>query len=209
MIKMSTYVVRPGDTLTKIGRLLKIDWKSIAHLNDLSDPYPLLPGQILEIPDLSGSRSRNGEEEPAHDYSRTVHGGKTVNTRTAVMLRNAEALVKTHFTLAQGSYNRGVAASAGTHDGGGVIDISLGAWDNKQTTAIVQALRRTGFAAWERTVAQGFSSRHIHACAIGDREMMPVARHQVTAYFNYRDGLARNREDTTPHPFPAWSEKYR
>lgn len=141
--------------------------------------------------------------EPAHNYTRTTWSGKTINIRTRDMLREAERLSGQTIRLTQGSYNRGgVAASAGTHDGGGVVDIA------SSSTALVQALRKAGFAAWLRTPAQGFSY-HIHACAIGDREMAQGAKNQVQAYFNGRDGLARNGADTNPpRPWPAWANKY-
>lgn len=141
--------------------------------------------------------------EPAHNYGRTTWSGRTINIRTRDMLREAQRLSGgMTINLSQGSYNRGVSASAGTHDGGGVVDIA------SSSTTLVQALRKAGFAAWIRTPAQGFSY-HIHACAIGDREMAQGAKNQVQAYFNGRDGLARNGVDTNPpRPWPAWANKY-
>ena len=141
--------------------------------------------------------------EPAHNYGRTTWSGKTINIRTRDMLKEAERLSGQSIRVTQGSYNRGgVAASAGTHDGGGVVDIA------SSSPALCQALRKAGFAAWIRTPAQGFAY-HIHACAIGDREMASGAKNQVQAYFNGRDGLARNGADTNPpRPWPAWANKY-
>lgn len=149
--------------------------------------------------------------EPKHDYRRVTYGGRTVNQRTATMLKAARGLMglSTPFTLTQGSYNRGVSASAGTHDGGGVVDIST---NGGNVNAMLLALRRAGFAAWYRTSAEGFSP-HIHACAIGDREMASGARNQVVAYFRGRNGLANNRADSAPasvgRPAPKWADKYR
>lgn len=147
--------------------------------------------------------------EPAHNYTRTTYGGRTVNQRTKVMLQDAARLFGGPLVLTQGSYNRGgVAASAGTHDGGGVVDISVSGMTAARRSALVQCLRRAGFAAWLRTPSQGFSY-HIHACAIGDREMASGAKNQVQAYFNGRDGLARNGADTNPpRPWPTWANKY-
>lgn len=149
--------------------------------------------------------------EPPHDYRRVTYGGRTVNVRTQTMLRRAQVLLSrgTELPLTQGSYNRGVSASAGTHDGGGVVDINVSGLNHN---AVVRALREAGFAAWLRTPAEGFSY-HIHACAIGDREMAPGARNQVRAYFNGRNGLANNRADSAPasvgRPVPRWADKYR
>lgn len=163
---------------------------------------PVPPGPVTEPAPAS---------EPLHDYRRVVYGGKTVNVRTQVMLRRAQGFMNraAEFRLTQGSYNRGVSASAGTHDGGGVVDINTSGLDVNST---LRALRKAGFAAWYRTPAEGFSP-HIHACAIGDREMAPGARNQVVAYFQGRNGLANNRADTAPasvgRPYPAWAAKYR
>lgn len=67
--------------------------------------------------------------------SRTVYyGGKRVNQRTKTMLQAADNLLPNwNFTLTQGSYNPGgVSASAGTHDGGGVVDISVSGLSSTQ-----------------------------------------------------------------------------
>jgi hypothetical protein len=148
--------------------------------------------------------------EPPHDYRRVTHGGRTVNVRTDVMLKAARGLMNasTPFALTQGSYSTGVSASAGTHDGGGVVDINT---NGLNVNATLLALRRAGFAAWYRSPSEGFAP-HIHACAIGDREMSSGARSQVAAYFAGRNGLANNRADTAPasvgRPYPQWARKY-
>lgn len=148
--------------------------------------------------------------EPPADYHRVVYGGKTVNVRTKVMLDRARGLMGLagHFNLTQGSYNRGVGASAGTHDGGGVVDINT---SGLAINATLRALRQAGFAAWYRTPAEGFAY-HIHAVAIGDREMSSAARSQVSAYARGRNGLANNRADSAPasvgRPVPDWARKY-
>jgi hypothetical protein len=148
--------------------------------------------------------------EPRHDYARTTYGGRTVNRRTRTMLKRAQGLCSrsSEFVLTQGSYNTSVAASAGTHDGGGAVDISV---QGLAVNAVLRALRQAGFAAWYRSPGEGFSP-HIHAVAIGDRQMAPVARQQVDAYFRGRNGLASNRADTAPasvgRPVPQWARKY-
>ena len=56
----------------------------------------------------------------------------------------------------QGGYNVGrVRASAGTHDGGGVIDISVRGWNSGQIRTMVAWLRRCGWAAWHRPASPG------------------------------------------------------
>lgn len=44
------YTVKAGDTLSKIGKQLNMDWKEIAELNKLKSPYTIRVGQVLKIP---------------------------------------------------------------------------------------------------------------------------------------------------------------
>lgn len=147
--------------------------------------------------------------EPSMDMARTTYGGRTVNKRTAALLKLAAGYAGVTISLTQGSYNAGgVAASAGTHDGGGVVDINVNSWSSATRTKVVVALRKAGFAAWLRTPAQGFAY-HIHACAIGDRDMSSSAKNQVRAYFNGRNGLANNGADDAERRWPNWADRYK
>lgn len=146
--------------------------------------------------------------EPAMDMTRTTYGGKTVNKRTAALLARAASWAGVTITLTQGSYNAGgVAASAGTHDGGGVVDINVNSWSTATRNAVVLALRKAGFAAWLRTPADGFAY-HIHANAIGDRDMSSSAKSQVVQYFNGTNGLANRARDNFERRWPNWADKY-
>jgi len=144
------------------------------------------------------------------------YGGKRVNARTKAMLQAADKLLtKWNFSLVQGSYHPGVAASAGAHDGGGVVDVSVAGLSTAQRWQEVKALRSVGFAAWLRTPAQGFSY-HIHAVAIGapdvwQRDGGHVARDQVCDYWRGRNGLSGHAADNTPKSYRVaftWWEKY-
>lgn len=151
------------------------------------------------------------------------YGGKRVNTRTAHMLAAADATLPWSIKLAQGSYcglvkARCASASAGTHDGGGVLDVSVRGLTKSQRWRTVKALRTVGFAAWQRTPSQcgGCWSAHIHAVAIGDTDMWQRDRgygnrDQVADYFVGRNGLAGHAKDDTPTkyraPFTTW-ERY-
>jgi hypothetical protein len=185
----------PGmQSLTKMGQEYGFD---IRHVPDKPKPAP-------ERPKVNASNYES-QPEPPMNMSRTWYGGRLVNQRTKVLLERAAEIYGQDFTLTQGSYNTGVRASAGTHDGGGVVDINT---DGLNIAKAVLALRKAGFAAWHRTPAQGFS-HHIHACAIGDRQMAWLARSQVQSYFNRRDGLARNYSDNSEHRWPNWCDQYR
>ncbi|WP_436771586.1 glycoside hydrolase family 25 protein [Yinghuangia sp. YIM S09857] len=118
----------------------------------------------------------------AGDGERVTYG-KLMNVRTRRMLQAAEAVLGRRFRVTQGSFSTGVSASAGTHDGGGVLDLVPVGYDE------VKALRRAGFAAWNRLKGDGFPDEHIHAVAVGDPTMSPSAKDQVDAFFRGRNAL--------------------
>jgi hypothetical protein len=99
-------------------------------------------------------------------------------------------------TITQGGFNRGgVPASGGTHDDDGVIDFSTRGLTRAQKLRRVRALREVGFAAWLRTSEEGPWGEHIHAVAVGEPNLAPVAARQVAALRAGRNGLRSNRAD--------------
>jgi hypothetical protein len=133
-------------------------------------------------------------------------GGK-FNKASIASLLAAEKLAKLPVRVVQGGYNRGiVSASAGTHDGGGVVDMSVSGWSQSQINRMLLALRRAGWAAWHRRPSQGFT-HHIHAVRNGDSTASWGAKAQVTAYRNGRNGLAGNGRDDGPGAvYTTWSK---
>jgi hypothetical protein len=144
--------------------------------------------------------------------AKTTYTGLTVNQRTRDMLVEADAMVAHSIVLSQGSYNPGgVGASAGTHDGGGAIDVSVSNLSETQRWQTIKALRTVGFAAWLRTPSQGDWPYHIHAIAIGDTDVSTGARDQVADYYVGKNGLASHAGDNTPAAYQVpftWWEKY-
>jgi hypothetical protein len=131
--------------------------------------------------------------------ARVVWRDTLLNKRTVAMIEAAEKLYKSKFGLLQGSYNKGgVVASAGTHDGGGAVDIDVASKSAAQRVAVVKAMRQVGFAAWLRTPAQGNWPYHVHAIAIGDKDLSRGAAHQVAEYRRKRNGLANRGKDDGP-----------
>lgn len=136
-----------------------------------------------------------------------------INRRTAAMLKIAEErLGGKRLTIVQGSYvppGQGAAASALTHAGGGVIDLRTRDLMQSHLTVpqVLTALRRSGFAAWYRTPAQGFPDPHIHAVSIGDQDLHPQAKAQVTQYRAGLNGLANHGRDDGPRvKIRPWGE---
>lgn len=124
------------------------------------------------------------EWEPGDDEQVTVDG-ETVERHTAKMLRLAERTLGADIPVTQGSFSTGVAASGGTHDGGGVIDTGMaGSW-----AETVDALTQAGFIAWWRTPEQGSWNDHIHAIDPASPNLSPEAANQVLDWENGGDGL--------------------
>ncbi|GAA0567301.1 peptidoglycan-binding protein [Actinomadura livida] len=143
--------------------------------------------------------------------ARVSTGGVLVNTRTRDMLAEAERLLGRDLVLDQGSYNPGGdPTSAGTHDGGGVVDISVEGMSPAVRTAAARALRRVGFAAWVRSPEQGDWPWHIHAAAISDTDLSSQAQHQTGDYYLGLNGLAgRNPDDGPQVAIRTWEEYQR
>ncbi len=138
---------------------------------------------------------------------RVTIDGKTVNKPTYDMLGRAKARSGISFRVIQGSYNAGgVGASAGTHDGGGAVDISVVGLSWGQIQELVLCLREVGFAAWYRESRPGVWVAHIHAIRLDDAEASSGARGQMADYRARRDGLAGNGPDNGPRlsPIPVW-----
>lgn len=150
-------------------------------------------------------------------YDKVRVDGKTLDAKTADALAWADAKFrkkypKQRLELAQGSYNTTVAASAGTHDGGGVIDVRTVPLSAEQDKYALRCLKQAGFAAWLRDQRDGMDP-HIHACLLGKKgeyhkTMSQGARNQCDSYLVGRNGLRSNGKDRNPwRPTPQtrWS----
>ena len=148
---------------------------------------------------------------PARDYSRVQFRGVTLNRYTISLIHRAEAIAQskglpTPFSFYQGSYNSSVGASAGTHSGGGAVDVVINGNNRSQYEGIAAALREAGFAAWHRQPPAFIY--HIHAIALGDTDASSAARNQVRDYAEGRDGLADRGPDgdaSVGRHAPAWA----
>jgi hypothetical protein len=156
------------------------------------------------IPTQTSTPEPIGCQKPPEDYTRLEVNGWTINQRTFAMLTHAlelyggELEINGH-AITQGSYHDNGAASFGTHLGGGAVDLSVMRrgtytvlWDDVEP--LLHALRVAGFAAWLREYGELYpdSPIHIHAIAIGDRELSGPAQDQLTGpsgYFRGYSGL--------------------
>lgn len=143
--------------------------------------------------------------------ARVNRDGYVVDARTQAMLTEAERLLGFTLTLQQGSYNPGGdPTSAGTHDGGGVVDIDVAGMSATTRTTVARALRQVGFAAWIRNPSQADWPWHIHAAAINDTDLSSEAQHQTGDYYLGMNGLANRGPDDGPKvPIHTWEEYQR
>ncbi|WP_184717888.1 LysM domain-containing protein [Caulobacter sp.] len=74
----SSYVIKPGDTLSAIGAKLGVSWQAIAQANNLRDPNLISPNQELVIP--GGGAPSSTPRRPANDTSPAT--GPTTGTAT-------------------------------------------------------------------------------------------------------------------------------
>ena len=158
-------------------------------------------GNIAEP--AADSTEPDGCLQPPEIYDRIKLGFATLNLRTLAMLDHAQELyhaeggvIHLRDAIMQGSYNPGVEASFGTHDGGGALDLSVreigtGKVLTDEIKPLLHALRLAGFAAWLRDFDELYkgSPIHIHAIAIGDKEMSEAARGQIDGTFGYFRGF--------------------
>jgi peptidoglycan hydrolase-like protein with peptidoglycan-binding domain len=168
-----------------------------------------LPGQT-SLRQLGTDRYTVGNVVTAG--SKVTYHSALMNTRTKAMLVAAEGLLGRQLDITQGSYNPGgVGGSAGTHDGGGVIDVSVDGMTSATRVAVARQLRVVGFAAWVRTPAQGDWGYHIHAVALADPDQSPEAQHQSGDYYLGFNGLANRAADDGPAVTPklTWEEYQR
>jgi hypothetical protein len=139
--------------------------------------------------------------------------GKTFDKRTAEMLAEmARESGPIYIEPWQGCYSGGVSASAGTHNGGGAVDIAAVNLTPAQRHEVVRIGRMVGFAMWLRTPAQSNWPFHIHGIAVqpggkDDRGVLSASAHaQVIDYFNNINGLAGRGRDDGPrdHVGTTW-----
>lgn len=139
--------------------------------------------------------------------------GQTLNRRTLAVYNQIKTVYSVlggtgHIILIQGSYSRSVAGSAGTHDGGGALDIMPSIRTAKNWSILQKAARFCMVADWDRPYLAGNWSHHNHGIVIGDKQMSYAAAKQVRDYYAHRNGLANHASDKTWHPSVIFSSPY-
>lgn len=153
---------------------------------------------------LAAARKQKVKPDP---WEIITYKGYRMSRYTAAAIAVLEAKLGFPLSLTQGPYNKGVGASAGTHDLDGAIDISSYKWRKKLRVA-----RANSWAMWHRKDLPGVWTSHCHGILKRAKPMAALAVYQLeTSYPARRDGLAGNGVDTFPyHPilqefdYDAW-----
>lgn len=129
-------------------------------------------------------------------FDRVIYNGKLMDKKTRAFVKVCEEQLGYELTITQGCYNPGgVAASAGTHDGGGVLDLS--AWDGERKLKVIKDL---GGFGWYRPYISGLWGAHLHIGIRNHGNMSAGAVRQQIAYDNRRNGLRSNLHDDSYRP---------
>jgi hypothetical protein len=135
--------------------------------------------------------------------------GKKTDSITAAAFKEAVRLsgLTGRVVVVQGSYSSSISASAGTHRGGGALDIRTRNLTLTERARLELNLRRVGFAAWIRDARDGFDP-HIHAIRSDCGDLHWQARAQVVDYRHGRNGLANNGPDRGPDGYRLMTWSY-
>ncbi len=211
----------PGGCAPTSPAMIRTLSKATITLTPTQAPVPATPTvtftSTLSPPTETATVTPTSEpaecRKPPDDYELVNIDGYWFNARTVAMLEYAQLLYGgeidlTGSAITQGSFHDNGAASFGTHLGGGAVDLSVmraGTWIvlHDDIPVLLRALRLAGFAAWLREIDEVFpgSGIHIHAIAIGDRDLSEAARAQLdgeAGYFRGFSGLPPVNNKPTP-----------
>jgi hypothetical protein len=135
-----------------------------------------------------------------------TYNGARMDQKTKTFVQVCEKDLGYSLTIMQGCYNPGgVAASGGTHDGGGVIDLAPFDFEHK-----VRTVRKLGGFGWHRLPIPGVWGEHIHFGIRNQGRLSAAAARQQVDYDADppRDGLAQHSLDPTWHPDPPVAFSY-
>lgn len=99
-----TYTVQAGDCLSVIGAKLGLDWRDIAAVNGITEPYTIYAGQVLQL--SGGQPAPAPAPDPAPQPSTGYKLGDHVVFSTCY--KSSTAPIEEHLTAAQMLRNHGV-----------------------------------------------------------------------------------------------------
>lgn len=138
-------------------------------------------------------------------FEHVVYNGALMDQKTKAAVQLGEKRLGYTLTILQGCYHPGVSQSAGTHDGGQVIDFAPFDFAHK-----IRVFREMGWFIWHRLPIPGVWGEHIHGGIRNGGTLSPSAKAQQGDYDGIppRDGLAGHSLDMTFHPNPRVGFNY-
>jgi hypothetical protein len=143
---------------------------------------------------------------PPDPFQKVTYNGALMDQKTKTAVQLGEKRLGYALTILQGCYHPGVSQSAGTHDGGQVIDFAPFDWETK-----VRVFRMMGWFIWHRLPIPGVWGEHIHGGIRNGGTLSPSAARQQVDFDAHppRNGLADHAVDTSGiHPDPPATFSY-
>lgn len=97
-----TYTVQAGDCLSVIGAKLGLDWRDIAAVNGITEPYTIYAGQVLQLSGGQPAPAPAPVPQPSTGYKLGDH------VVFSTCYRSSTAPIEEHLTAAQMLRNHGV-----------------------------------------------------------------------------------------------------
>lgn len=165
---------------------------------------------IYELTHINKTPVKVKPASPPDPFELCTYAGHRMDQKTKTFIQCLEKDLPdlAPLTVEQGCYNAGgVAASAGTHDGGGVFDLAPFEHGRK-----ILAAKKRGAFVWYRPFnwdGRG-GSEHIHCGIRNEGKLSPSAARQQVQYDAHppTNGLANFGIDPTWHPNPPVAFSY-
>ena len=97
-----TYTVQAGDCLSVIGAKLGLDWRDIAAVNGITEPYTIYAGQVLQLSGGQPAPAPAPVPQPSTGYKLGDH------VVFSTCYKSSTAPIEEHLTAAQMLRNHGV-----------------------------------------------------------------------------------------------------
>ena len=154
---------------------------------------------VFELTHVNVEPVKAPPEKAPDPFAKCTYNGALMDNKTKVAIQTGERKLGYSLTILQGCYHPGVSQSAGTHDGGGVIDFAPYEHARK-----VRVFREMGWFIWHRLPIPGVWGEHIHGGIRNHGTLSPSAKAQQRDYDGHPplDGLADHARDETWHPSP-------
>ncbi|MCI0893170.1 MAG: LysM peptidoglycan-binding domain-containing protein, partial [Chloroflexi bacterium] len=209
----------PLSSITQSQPIVPLVPAAVTTHSNSDGPPQAEPSSLEELVPFTAVTARfepAGCGSPVEDYSPVQVGERVLSVRTFGMLQQAGQIYGGSIDLTETAIvsidHPGKLPMPDPHRDRGVLDISVKHPQTQRVLygeieGVVRALRAAGFAAWLRDEDELYpgSEIHVHAVAIGDRELSRQALDQLLGKYGYfagRKGYFDSAGATDPHGGP-------